>query len=109
MKQKKAFKKIVAALLLVCVMVCTFTACTTTLKGTYVSKEGLIEQRFTFKEDNKVEVAAFGIEVEGEYLIEDGEITITYSLLGLSYDWAKTFEKDGGSIFIDGTEFVKEK
>jgi hypothetical protein len=60
-------------------------------------------------EDNKVKVSAFGIDVEGEYLIEDGEITITYSLLGLSYDWVKSFEKDGSSIFIDGTEFVKEK
>ena len=109
MKQKSVFKKLVAALLLVCVMVCTLTACTTTLKGTYTSKEGLIEQSFTFKEDNKVEVSAFGINVEGEYLIEDGEITITYSLLGLRYDWVKSFKKDGSSIFIDGTEFVKEK
>ena len=66
MKQKKAFKRIVAALLLACLMVCTLTACTTTLKGTYTHKEGLIEQSFTFKEDNKVEVSAFGIEVEGE-------------------------------------------
>ena len=98
-----------AALLLVCVMVCTLTACTTTLKGTYTSKDGLIEQSFTFKEDNKVEVSAFGIDIEGEYLIEDGEITITYNLLGLSYDWVKSFEKDANSIFIDGTEFVKEK
>ena len=108
MKQKNVFKKLVAALLLVCVMVCTLTACTTTLKGTYTSKDGLVEQSFTFKEDNKVEVSAFGIDVEGEYLIEDGEITITYSLLGMSYDWVKSFEKDGSSIFIDGTEFVKE-
>lgn len=109
MKQKKAFKKIVASVLLVCVMVCTLTACTTTLKGTYTSKDGLVEQSFTFMEDNKVKVSAFGIDVEGEYLIEDGEITITYSLLGLSYDWVKSFKKDGDSIFIDGTEFVKEK
>lgn len=109
MKQKKAFKKIVASVLLVCVMVCTLTACTTTLKGTYTSKDGLVEQSFTFMEDNKVKVSAFGIDVEGEYLIEDGEITITYSLLGMSYDWVKSFKKDGSSIFIDGTEFVKEK
>lgn len=101
--------RVITALLLVFVMVCTLTACTTTLNGTYTNKDGLIEQSFTFKEDNKVEVSAFGIEVEGEYLIEDGEITITYSLLGLSYDWVKSFEKDGSSIFIDGTEFVKEK
>ena len=109
MKQKNAIKKIIAALLLICLMVGTLTACTTTLSGTYTNKEGLIEQSFTFKEDNKVEVSAFGIEIEGEYLIEDGEITITYSLLGLSYDWVKSFKKDGSSIFIDGTEFIKEK
>ena len=101
--------KTIAALLLVCVMVFTLTACATTLKGTYTSKEGLIKQSFTFKDDNMVEVSAFGIDIEGKYVIEDGEITITYSLFGLSYDWVKSFEKDGDSIFIDGTEFVKEK
>ena len=109
MKQKNAFKKIIAALLLVCLMVCTLTACTTTLKGTYTSKEGLIEQSFTFEKDNKVKVSAFGINVEGEYRIKDGEITITYRLMDLSYDWSKSFKKEGQSIFIDGTEFVKEK
>ncbi|MBR4864571.1 MAG: hypothetical protein IKU07_08340 [Oscillospiraceae bacterium] len=106
---KRNVVKSMIALLLVCVMVGTLTACTITLKGTYTSNEGLVEQSFTFKDDNKVEVSAFGIDIEGEYLIEDGEITITYSLLGLSYDWVKSFEKKGSSIFIDGTEFVKEK
>jgi len=108
MIKRKALKQI-AALVLVFALALTFTACTTKLNGTYTSTEGLITQSFTFKDDNVVEVSAFGIEVEGEYLIEDGEITITYSLLGLSYDWVKSFEKDGSSIFIDGTEFVKEK
>lgn len=106
---KRRYLKSIVAVLLICAMVCTLTACTTTLKGTYTTKDSLIEQSFTFMEDNKVKVSAFGIDVEGEYLIEDGEITITYSLLGLSYDWVKSFEKDGSSIFIDGTEFVKEK
>ena len=82
----KMICKRTVAFLLACLMMCTLVACTTTLKGTYTSKEGLIEQSFTFKEDNKVEVSAFGIDVEGEYLNEDGEITITYSLLGLSYE-----------------------
>ncbi len=101
--------KSIVAILLVCVMVCSLTACATTLNGTYTAKEGLVEQSFTFKEDNKVEMSAFGINIEGDYKIEDGEITITYSLLGLHYDWVKSFEKKGNSIFIDGTEFVKEK
>ena len=106
--RKKVFTSVVAVLL-VFVMVCYLTACTTTLKGTYTASEGLVEQSFTFLEDNRVKVSAFGIEIEGEYLIEDGEITITYGLLGLHYDWVKSFDKEGNSIFIDGVEFVKEK
>ena len=105
---KKTMRRVMTAVLAV-LMLCVLTACTTTLNGTYVSKDGVIEQSFTFDRDNKVEVSAFGIAVEGEYEIEDGEITITYSLLGLSYDMVKSFEKKGNSIFIDGTEFVKEK
>lgn len=102
----KMFKRMIA-LMLVCLILCGLTACSTTLKGTYTS-EGLIEQSFTFKDDNKVAVSAFGIDVEGEYEIKDGKIIITYSLLGFSYDMEKSFKKDGNSIFIDGTEFVKE-
>ena len=56
-----------------------------------------------------VELSAFGIDIEGSYVIEDGTITITYTLWSRSSDWEKSFEKDGDSIFIDGTEFVKEK
>lgn len=107
MKERNRFKRI-AAVLLVCLLTCTLTACATTLSGTYTSKEGLVRQSFTFHEDNMVEISAFGIEIEGEYLIEDGTIAITYRLLDLSYDWVKSFKKDGSSIFIDGTEFVKE-
>ena len=105
---KKNLKRIVSLLLLTTILVFVLTACTTKLSGTYTNDEGLVKQSFTFKEDNKVEVSAFGIDVEGEYLIEDDTITITYSFLNLSYDWKKSFEKKGNSIFIDGTEFVKE-
>ena len=101
-------KRIVSLLLLATMLMCMLTACTTKLNGTYANEEGLIKQSFTFKEDNKVEVSAFGINVEGEYLIEDNKITITYSLLNISYDWEKSFEKKGSSIFIDGREFIKE-
>lgn len=101
--------RVFTALLLACVMVCTFVSCATPLRGKYTSKESGIEHSFTFKEDNKVGVSAFDIEVEGDYVIENGEITITYKLFGLKYNWTKSFEKDGNSIFIDGTEFIKEK
>ena len=105
---KKNIKRIVSLLLMAAMLMYVLTACTTKLSGTYTNDEGLVKQSFTFKEDNKVEVSAFGIDVEGEYLIEDDTITITYSLLNLSYDWEKSFEKKGSSIFIDGTEFIKE-
>lgn len=98
-----------AALLLVFGMLLTLISCSTALHGTYTSKDGLIEQSFTFKDDNKVDVSAFGLHVEGDYSIKDGKITITYSLMGLSYDLVQDFEKKGNSILIDGTEFVKEK
>ena len=106
---KKNLKRIVSLLLLTTILVFLLTACATKLSGTYTNDEGLVKQSFTFKEDNKVDVSAFGIDVEGEYLIEDGKITITYSLLNLSYDLEKSFEKKGNAIYIDGTEFVKEK
>lgn len=105
MKNKHSKKRVL--LLMVCVLVCMLTACTTKLKGTYTSTEGLVRQSFTFEEDT-VGVSAFGIEVEGDYVIEDGVITITYNLLGFNYSIEKSFEKDGKSIFIDGVEFVKE-
>ena len=101
--------KVILSLLLICVMLCSLTACATKLNGTYTNDEGIVKQSFTFKDDDKVEVSAFGINIEGEYIIEDDTITITYSLLNLSYDWEKSFEKDGNTIIIDGTKFVKEK
>ena len=106
---KKSFKRIVSLLLVAVFILCALTACATKLNGTYTNDEGLVKQSFTFKEDNVVKVSAFGINIEGEYIIEDDTITITYSLGSVSYDWEKSFEKEGDSIFIDGTEFVKEK
>lgn len=103
---KRYFKSVIAILLAVAVM-CTFAGCTTTLNGTYTNDDGLVTQSFTFDRDGNVKMSAFGIDVQGTYVIEDGEITITYSLLSFSYDWTQTFERKGNSIFIDGTEFVK--
>ena len=104
---KKIAKSLIAMSLVVVVLAATMVGCATKLNGKYTS-DGLIKQSFTFKEDDKVVISAFGIDAEGTYKIEDGKITITYSLLGLSYDWKKDFEKKGNSIFIDGTEFIKE-
>lgn len=103
---KKTIKRVVA-ILMCCAMVCTLGACSTKLSGTYTA-DGVVKQSFTFKDDNVVEISAFGISAEGTYKIEDDTITITYKLLNLSYDLEKSFKKDGNKIYIDGTEFVKE-
>lgn len=105
---KKNILKIVALVAIIATVVCCFTACTSKISGKYVA-EDFAEQSFTFKEDNIVAMSAFGLSVEGEYVIEDDEITITYSLGPLSYDWTKSFEKDGKTIIIDGRKFTKEK
>lgn len=105
---KKKMKSMLSILCLSITIMCMLTACSTKLSGTYTNDDGLVKQSFTFKDDNTVEVSAFGIEVEGEYLIKNDTITITYSLLNLSYDWEKSFKKDGDSIFIDGVEFIKD-
>ena len=107
MSKRNFFKRVCVAVL-ICIAVFVLSACATKLSGTYTS-EGLIKQSFTFEEDNIVSVSAFGIDVEGTYTIEDDRIIITYGLLGLTYDFEKSFKKEGDSIFIDGTRFVKEK
>lgn len=107
MRKSNMIKRVLAAVM-VCVMLFALTACATKLSGTYTSK-GLLKQSFTFMDDNKVKMSAFGLEIEGEYKIDDDKLIITYSLGGLHYDWEKSFKKDGSSIYIDGTEFVKEK
>ena len=98
-----------AALILAAMLLFSLVSCAITLKGTYTNDNGIVKQSFTFKEDNVVAMSAFGVSVEGTYVIEDGKITITYKLLGLGYDLEKSFEKKGDTIIIDGTEFVKEK
>ena len=107
MKKKKTI--LCVATVLLCLLV--FVSCGSKLKGSYTNNEGFIQQSFIFEDGNKVKVSAFGLSIEGDYVIEDGKIRITYSLedlpINLSYDWEKSFEKKGDSIFIDGTEFVK--
>lgn len=105
---KKNLIRMVSLTLLIVSIICIMTSCTTKLSGTYSNNDGLVKQSFTFKADNQVEVSALGIDVEGEYFIEDDTITITYSILNFNYDWEKSFEKKGSSIFIDGVEFIKE-
>ncbi len=108
MRNFKYFYRIISLVLLACLL-CVLSSCSTKLLGTYTNDEGLIKQSFTFKEENIVAVTAFGISIEGEYSIEDETITIKYSLGDLSYEWSKTFEKDGSTIIIDGTKFIKEE
>lgn len=100
--------RVLAAVLAVCAVMALATACGTKLNGKYVNDDGFFSQSFTFA-DGKVEVSAFGLDVTADYKIEKDELTITYSLGGLSYDDVMTFEKKGNVIIIDGTEFTKEK
>lgn len=107
MTKEKKIQRVTSLLLLVCLLMCMLTACGTTLNGRYVATDSLIEHSYVFDKDNKVKFSLNGVNAEGEYLIEDNTITITYGILGLSYDMEMSFEKKGKSIFIDGVEYIK--
>jgi predicted small secreted protein len=105
---KKTVKSF-AAVMLVLSIVFLFASCGNTLKGTYKST-GTLGGSLTFDKDNKVTGEIFGVTVDGTYEIKDNQITFSYTLIGgLGGTLTKSFEKDGNSIFIDGTEFVKQK
>ena len=96
-----------ATLFLVFVLTFMLASCGSSLNGTYVS-EGLIDQTFTFNGD-KIIMSAFGINASGKYEISDGQITITYSLLGMENTWTQSFSQSGDTINIGGTDFTKRE
>lgn len=101
--------RILAVTLALCTVIGLFAACGTTLKGTYKGT-GDLGGSLTFAEDNKVTGELFGITLDGTYTINDDD-TITFSYsgpLGIGATLTKSFEKDGKTIIIDGTEFVKQ-
>lgn len=112
---KKACK-ILALVLIFGTLVCMLASCSRTLNGTYKSTDvdsSLLTGTLTFDKDNKVtgslNTPLGSISIDGDYVIEDGNITFTYSAFGFSKDTTYSFEKDGDSIFIDSSEFVKQK
>lgn len=74
--------------------------------GTYRSKDAF-NQAFTFYGQNGIKMSAFGISAEGTYEIKNGQIIISYDFLGPQV-WNPSFSISGSSLFIAGTEFVKE-
>ena len=104
----KTWKAVVAALLIL-VLLAGMAGCSAkTLKGTYKST-GDLGETLTFDKDNNVTGELFGITLDGTYEIKDDSITFKYSTsFGLGTTLTKSFEKKGDSIWIDGTEFVKE-
>ena len=103
--------KIAASVLLIAVLLTgLLTGCAVKeLRGTYKSTDSL-GGTLTFKEDQKVTGELFGITLDGEYEIKDDTITFKYSgILGIGATLDKSFRKDGSSIWIDDTEFIKQK
>lgn len=93
--------------LMITVLIVSLAACSVGgLSGTYKST-GLISQSFTF-DGNNITMSAFGINANGTYKLSDGNIIITYSLLGQEYTWSQSFSKLGDTLLIGGTEFKKQ-
>ena len=105
----KTFKTALSVLLIAVLLTSVLAGCSAGhLKGTYKSTDDL-GGSLTFKEDQKVTGELFGITLDGEYEIKDDTITFKYTgPLGIGATVDKSFSKDGKSIWIDGTEFVKQ-
>lgn len=112
----KKITKLLAVVIIIGVIVCSFAACTTTLKGTYASTGDVgsaLNGKLTFDRENNVsgEITApiIGtVSVDGKYAIEDGQITFTYTVFGISKDVTYSIAKDGDVLYIDNTAFVKQ-
>ena len=101
-------KKVFIVAIALCLILSTVSACSSGgLKGTYVS-QGTIAQTFTFSGSNNVTMSAFGINANGTYEINGSRMSIKYSLFGFSQEWSCSFSQSGNSIYIEGTEFVKQ-
>ena len=105
----KIRRKAAAALLLIVLFAGILTGCAgKTLNGTYKST-GTLGESLTFDRDHKVTGNWLGITLDGEYQIDGDTITINYkSALGIGTASTKSFAQKGDSIWIDGTEFVKQ-
>lgn len=91
------------------------------LSGTFISRSA-IEQRFTFSGSDDITMNAFDIvNAKGKYYIDDGMIYIHFNasidISGYSipltdtengYIWTPSYNREGDSLFISGTEFRKE-
>ena len=101
-------KRVILVTVALCLVLTTLAACSGGgPSGTYKAS-GLISQSFTFSGGNKVTMSAFGVDASGTYTINGNKMTFTYSIFGIESDWSCTFEQKGSSIYIDGTEFVKQ-
>lgn len=109
MKKRTHITRALVCVLALVLLTTALTACggsSSNLSGTYRSND-LIAQAFTFSGDS-VMMSAFGINANGHYKISGDTIEITYSLFGMDYTWSQSFFRDGSSIFIGGTEFIKQ-
>ena len=107
MGNPKNTKRVLFIALAICILMMTLSACAGGLRGTYRS-QGLISQTFTFSGSDKVTMSAFGINANGTYKINGDKMTITYTIFGMDSTWSCNYSKSGKSVYIDGTEFVKQ-
>lgn len=104
--EKNNKKRLFLSLILTVALALMLTGCGSKLHGTY-SSTGFIAQTVTFDGD-KIVLTAFGLNISGTYEIHDDTITVYYTLLGSELSMDFGFEKDGKTILIEDTEFIKQ-
>ena len=103
---RKIINKSLAVIIAVLIMASLVACSSSNLSGTYKAA-GVIQQTVTFSGDS-ITLSAFGLDITGTYVIDGGNIKITYPILGVETTITKTFSQDENKVIIDGTEFYKQ-
>ena len=107
-------KRIIALALVLCLTLCFFASCGSTLSGTYKTAEVFGSYTSLKFSGSKVTIKAYvaGAEVtsaEADYAIKDGTITVTVTNGESAISGDLAFEKnDDGSIKIGLLTFTKQ-
>jgi hypothetical protein len=78
------------------------------LNGTWEGQELGITETITFSGTDKINMEAFGLNIEGTYSISGNTMTVTYNLLGYSNSVDYTYSFNGDTLTIAGTEFTRK-
>jgi len=101
-------KQIIFLIFVIAVMLMVLASCNSRLRGTYVSRDGLLTNSITFNDDVVI-LSLVGLNISGTYEIRGDQLIVTTNILDIESVRYFQFERRGNSLIINGNEFVRER